>query len=106
MAATIGFGETRRLRRLAELGDIGAGDEGTAAAGQHDRLNFRVRNRALHALEDTAAHRGAERVDRRTVDRDDGDDVITLEFYHFAHGTLPGSFVLWIVCSWMLLNLR
>jgi hypothetical protein len=31
---------------------------------------------------------------------------MTFEFYHFAHGTLPGSFVRWIVCSWMPHNLR
>src|SRR5439155_23265001 len=99
------FGETRRLRRLAEFGDVGARDEGAACAGQHDCLNFRVRDRALHAFEDAAAHRGAERIYRGAVDRDDGDDVMTLEFYHFAHGTLPGSFVLWIACSWMLLDL-
>ena len=63
--------ETRRLRRLAEFGDVGAGDEGAAGAGQHDRLHFRVRDRALHAFEDAAAHRGAQRFDRRTVDRVD-----------------------------------
>ena len=88
------FRETWGLRRLAEFGDVGAGDEGAACAGQHDRLNFRVRNRALHAFEDAAAYRRTQRVDRRTVDRDDGDDVMTLEFYHFVHGTLPGSLVL------------
>ncbi len=48
-----------------------------------------VRDRAFHAFEDAAAHRGAQRIDRRAVDRDDGDDVMTFEFYHFAHGTLP-----------------
>ena len=95
----IGFGEfsicdqhlvqAGRLRRLAEFGDVGAGDEGAAAAGQHDRLDFGIGDRALHAFEDAAAHRGAQRVDGRAVDRDDGDCVMTFELDHFVHGTLP-----------------
>ena len=48
-----------------------------------------IGDRALHAFEDAAAHRGAERVYRRAVDRDDGDGVMTFEFYDFVHGTLP-----------------
>ena len=93
------LGETGRLRRLAEFGDVGAGDEGAAAAGQHDGLHFGIGDRGLHAFENATAHRGAQRIDRGTVDRDDGDVVMTFEFYHFAHGTLPesllsGSFVL------------
>ena len=83
------LGEAGRLRRLAEFGDVGAGDEGAAGAGQHDRLHLGIGDRALHAFEDAAAHRGAQRVNRRAVDRDDGDVVMTFEFYHFAHGTLP-----------------
>jgi len=46
--------------------------------------------RALDAFENTAADGGAQRVHRRTVDRDDGDDITTLEFYDFVHETLPG----------------
>ena len=43
------FAETRRLRRLAEFGDVGAGDKGAAGAGQNDRLHFRIGDRALDA---------------------------------------------------------
>ena len=39
------FGQAGRLRRLAEFGDVGASNEGAAAAGQHDRLYFRVGDR-------------------------------------------------------------
>ena len=41
------FVEAGRLRRLAEFGDVGAGDEGAAGTGQHDRLDFRIGDRAL-----------------------------------------------------------
>src|ERR1700676_872678 len=86
--------QARRLRRLAEFGDVGAGDEGAAGAGQHDRLHFRIGDRALDAIENAAADGRAQRVHRRTVDRDDGDNVMTLEFYDFVHETLPGYGVL------------
>ncbi len=88
------FMQARRLRRLAEFGDVGAGDEGAAGAGQHDRLHFGIGDRALHALQDTAADRGAQRVHGRTVDRDNGDHVMTLELDHFVHEILPGYPVL------------
>src|SRR5258708_21903642 len=81
--------ETRRLRRLAEFGDVGAGDEGTAAAGQDDRLHLGIGDRALDAFEDAAPHRSTQRVQRRTVDGDDGDHVTTLELDHFVHAVLP-----------------
>ena len=100
MAATIGFGavlhlgqhfvEAGRLRRLAEFGDVGAGNEGAAGAGQHDRLDFGIGDGALDAIQDAAANGGAQRVHRGTVDRDNGDHVMTLELDHFVHATLPG----------------
>ena len=86
--------QARRHRRLAEFGDVGAGDKGAAAAGQNDRLHFRIGDRALDAFENAAADGGAQRVHRRAVDRDDGDDVMTLELDHFVHADLPGYFVL------------
>ena len=88
------FDEPGRLRRLAEFSDVGAGDEGAAAAGQDDRLHFRIGDRALHGFENTAAHGGAKRVYGRTVNRDDGNNVMTLELYDFVHETLPGCLVL------------
>src|SRR6202790_4328672 len=81
--------ETRRLRRFAEFGDVGAGDEGAAIAGQDDRLHFRIGDGAFDAFENTAADGGAQRIHRRVVHCDDGNDVITLELDHFVHETLP-----------------
>ncbi len=78
-----------RLWRLAELGDVGAGDKGAAAAGQDDRIYFRIGDGALDAIENAAADGGAQRVHGRTVDRDDGNDVTTFELDHFVHWTLP-----------------
>ena len=40
-----------RLRRLAELGDVGARDERAARAGEHDRLHARVVARRDEAFE-------------------------------------------------------
>src|SRR5205823_7306557 len=37
--------QTGRLRRLAEFGDVGAGDEGAPRASQHDGFYFRIGDR-------------------------------------------------------------
>ena len=79
-----------RLRRLAEFGDVGAGDEGAAAAGQHDTLDLGIGDRGLHAFQNAAADRGAQCVDGGTVDGDDADAVVTFELDHFVHATLLG----------------
>ena len=81
--------EAGRLRRLAEFGDVGAGDEGAAGAGQDDALDRGIGDRGLDAFQNTAAHCGTQRIDRRTVDRDDPDFVMTLKLDHFAHGFPP-----------------
>src|SRR5258708_8801584 len=81
--------QTGRLWRLAEFGDVGTGNKRAAGAGQHGRVRLGIGDGALHAFQDAAARGGAQRVHRRTVDRDDGDDVTTLEIDHFVHGTLP-----------------
>jgi len=52
------FTEARLLRRLAELGDVGAGDEGAPGAGQHDGIKLRIAARALDRVVDAAPHRG------------------------------------------------
>ena len=68
MAATVGFSialqrrddvaQFRPLRRLAEFGDVGPGDEGAAGAGEHDGRDRGVRRQAFPAL--SAAARGRE----------------------------------------------
>jgi len=88
-AKVAGVPDGTKPRNVERVAIIGAGDKGAAGAGENDRLHFRIGDGALHALKDAAPDRGAERVYRRTVDRDDGDDVMTLEFYDFVHGTLP-----------------
>ena len=87
------LGQARRLRRLAEFGDVGAGDEGAAGAGQHDRLHFRIGGGSFDGFKNAAANRRAERVHRRTVDRDNGDHVMTFELDHFTHDTLLAHLV-------------
>ncbi|MHC2517033.1 hypothetical protein ACVMHW_002915 [Bradyrhizobium diazoefficiens] len=81
--------EGGRLRRLAEFGDIGTGDEGAAGAGQHDALDRGIGDRGLDALQNATADCGTQRIDRRAVDRDDPDFVMTLKLDHFAHGFPP-----------------
>ena len=49
-----------------------------AASGQHDRLHLGIGAGAVDAVETAAAHGGAEGVDGRAVDRDDGDDVMNV----------------------------
>ena len=60
-------------RRLAELGDVGAGDEGPAGAMDHDRPDRRIGLRRRDAVRQALAHALAQRVDRRVVDDQDGD---------------------------------
>src|SRR5947207_2717797 len=58
---------------LAELANIGAGDEGAAAADQHQRLYGVVGLRLFHCGQDALRNTGAQRVHRRVVDGDDAD---------------------------------
>src|SRR5580698_6062635 len=50
--------QTRRNRRLAELGDVGAGNESASRAGQDDRLHFGIGNRTRETVHDAATHGG------------------------------------------------
>ena len=59
----LAVGEGSALRRLAEFGDIGAGDEGAAGANQHDGLDGGVG----HGLSDGIAKAGAD-VRRQGID--------------------------------------
>src|SRR5437764_1210922 len=77
----------RRLRRLAAFGDVGAGDEGAAGAGEHDRLHFRIGGGAFDGFEDAATNCRAQGVHRRAIHGDNGDHVLTFELDHFTHST-------------------
>ncbi len=59
-----------------------------------------VRVLAVETGEHADVGRGAQRIDRRTVHRDDADDVMTFELDHCVHETLPQIILL------RLLNLR
>jgi len=69
-------GEARRLRRLAEFADIGAGDEGLALADQHDRRDGGIGDGSLDAIDQTLPHGDAESVHGRVVDGEDGDGAL------------------------------
>ena len=58
-----------RRDRLAELLDVGAGDEGAAGADQDDGLDRRVRRGGLEPRRDAFAQDVRQRVDRRVVER-------------------------------------
>ena len=73
----------RKVRRgggLAEFGDVGAGDEGSPCADDHDRLDGAVRFGRLDPLLEAVAHGLRQRVDRRRVDRDRRDVSVDREF--------------------------
>ena len=65
-----------RRHRLEDV-DVGACHERLAGADEHDRLDGRVVDPSCDRGLDAFQHAGAERVDRRVVDRDDGDAVAT-----------------------------
>jgi len=82
--ASASFHHGQHLGRPGGFGGCEFGDVGAAmkcGPPQVRTIAFtRVGNRALDAVENTAADGGAQRVHRRTVDRHNGDDVTTLEF--------------------------
>ena len=82
----VDVGQVGLRARFAELADVGAAGEGLLRADQHHRLGLRVAFGALQALQDPGAQRVAEAVDRRIVQRDDGDAVADGVWRDFAHG--------------------
>ena len=79
------------LRGLAELGDVGARDEGAAFADQHDGLDRCVFRRGLEARREAVAHRRRQGVHRRRVEGEDG-DLAALELGDLVdrfHGASP-----------------
>ena len=68
--------QIRLLHRLAELGDVGAGDKGPAGAGDDDGATEGSSPQGNQRLHQRLADMEAQRVDRRVVDGDDGDAAI------------------------------
>ena len=71
--------QPRSLRRLAELGDVGAGEEGAPGAGDDDRLDCRVVAGLAQRFGEPGAHFVLQRIDRRVVDGDDRDLAVPPE---------------------------
>ncbi len=67
------------LRRLAEFGDVGAGEKGAPGAGDHDRLDGSVVARLAQRLGEPGADLVLQRVDRRVVDGDDRDSAVAAQ---------------------------
>ncbi len=66
----------RRLRPLAELADVGARDEGTARAGDHDGFHARIGLGLVERRDQADPHGVPQGIDRRVVDRDDADIAV------------------------------
>ena len=61
----LNVGQAGTSHRAAELGDVGAGDEGAAFADQHDGLGGVIGDRGLEAFEQAFADLGRQGVHRR-----------------------------------------
>jgi hypothetical protein len=70
------------LRRLAEFGDVGAGDERLTLADQHDGFDRAVVDGLLHALHDAGAQLLRQCVHRRIVQRKHADFAFDGEIDH------------------------
>ena len=68
-------------RRLAELGDVGAGDERAPGADDDDRLDGALRDRLRDPVVQALAYVLAQRVDRRVVDGEHGHAAAGAQVY-------------------------
>ena len=81
LVAGLDHADERMERRLAlrlggvELANVGAGGERSAGTRENDRLNRRIGQRAVDGCGGSDARLVREPVDRRIVERDDGDAV-------------------------------
>ena len=78
--------QVRARRRLAELADVGAGDEGAAAADQHDGIDVRIPAERLDAVLDAGAHRRGQCIHWRIVDGEDSDAPLCGAYDSVGHG--------------------
>ncbi len=70
--------ESRRLRRFAELTNIGPGDEAAALADDDEPGDGRIGCGALDGVAQSLPHLDAQGVDRRVVDGEDCDRPLKL----------------------------
>ena len=85
--------------RPAELGDVGAGDEGAAVADDHHRLGGRIGQSRGHAASQAVAHVERQRVHRRRVQGDDPDIAFQVVAGHMVDLGHRGV-VLAVVVDW------
>src|SRR5215471_13340254 len=71
--------EARRLGRLPELGNVGAGKEGAAGTGDNDRLDRAIVAHLAERLGEPRTHFVLEGIDRRIVDGHDRNLAVVLE---------------------------
>jgi hypothetical protein len=69
----------RHGSRLAELADVGTGNEAAPCPDHDHRLDGRIGLAFLQRLHDAVADTGPQRVDGRVVDGDDADPVLHVE---------------------------
>ena len=86
-------GQVRRHRRLAELGDVGAGDEGAAAQTSTTASTSGSASRVSAASQKDWRRAWRECVDRRVVDGDDGDAAFAGDGQGQVYGLLLVSAV-------------
>src|SRR5207302_8288797 len=71
--------EARRLGRLAEFRNVGAGEKGAAGAGDHYRPDRTIVARPYQRLSESGPYLVLQRIDRRVVGSDDRDLAIATE---------------------------
>src|SRR5579871_431545 len=71
---------------FSELANVGAGDEGAASSDDDDSGYRRIGRGGLDRRADAFGHSGAERVDWRIGDRDDGYGILDCGGNEFRHG--------------------
>ena len=80
------------LRRAGKFADVGAGEEGRALAGEHDRLDARELLDLVERGFQPRTHGCGYGVDRRGVHRDHGHAVLEIHVIDLVrHGCLPAA---------------
>ena len=81
------------MRRLAELGDVGAAAEVRPARANDDRFDAPILARFGERMDEAGADGVAERVDRRIFEQNDGDRAIASKLYRSCQAwALPVGF--------------
>ena len=82
-----------RASRLAQMLDVGAGDEPAPGADEHHGSDLRIRVRSFNAVDDALGHARTQRVHGRIVHGDDANGAHTFKGDEFAHEILRKSHI-------------